>query len=134
VPVNGIVCGEFGALSVNTRFADLAPTLVGVNVTVTVQFAPTFRVAPQVVVLANCEVSGPVNVIEVIDRVVEPSLVRVTTRPVDVEFTTWVEKSTESGLGVAAGLEELSNWKTRWSNLRTTPPKAGSSGRLFHAI
>jgi len=40
VPVSGTDCGLPDALSVNVKDADLAPLLVGENVTLTVQAAP----------------------------------------------------------------------------------------------
>jgi hypothetical protein len=50
VPLSGNCCGLFAALSVTVSVPDRGPTFAGLNVTLTVQFAPTFRLAPQVFV------------------------------------------------------------------------------------
>jgi hypothetical protein len=53
VPLNATLFGLPAALYAMLTLALLAPVLVGVNVTDTVQFAPTASDAPQVVVRAN---------------------------------------------------------------------------------
>jgi hypothetical protein len=53
VPLNATLFGLPAALCAMLTLALLAPVLVGVNVTDTVQFAPTASDAPQVVVRAN---------------------------------------------------------------------------------
>src|SRR5882762_2336661 len=47
VPVNGTVCVPVPALSVTVSVPIRAPTAVGANVTLIVQFAPAARLAPQ---------------------------------------------------------------------------------------
>jgi hypothetical protein len=73
-PLSVTVCGLPVALSVKESVPFTVPFASGVNVTETVHFAPTARVAVQVVVCANPEVGR----IEVSETEVVPVLVTVT--------------------------------------------------------
>src|SRR5215470_6242597 len=88
VPDNGTVCGLPPALSEIVRFPVLAPTTVGVNVTLMVQFAPAASVAgsiPHVFVSAK----SPEVPIELIVNVLVPLFVRVTVCAALVVVSNW---------------------------------------------
>ncbi len=82
VPVSGTSCGELGSLSATLRFAVSAACVVGVNVTLIVQFAPAVNVAgevPQVFVWLKSPAFAPVKErLMPVSEVVPPS-VNVTT-------------------------------------------------------
>src|SRR5712692_6764301 len=75
VPERATVCGLPGALSLNDNVPLRAPFLVGVNVTLTAQFAPAATVAPQVLL----EIwKSPLAVMLEMFSVALPTLVSVT--------------------------------------------------------
>ena len=73
VPVSGSVWGLSGALSLTEIEPVNVPVALGVNVTLSVQLASGFTVAPQVFVSAN----GPVAVMVPTDRIPSPVFVSV---------------------------------------------------------
>ena len=92
VPVKGTVCGLPPALSVIVRFPERAPTAVGANVTLMLQFAPAARVAglighavPPVLVSAK----SPEAAIELTVKAPAPVLVRVTGCAALVVVSNW---------------------------------------------
>ena len=81
VPLSETVCGELGSLSATCRVADSAACVVGVKVTLIVQFAPPARVAGeagQVFVRPKSPAFVPVVLRLLIVRAVVPLFVRVT--------------------------------------------------------
>jgi hypothetical protein len=68
VPVKLTICGEFDAVSVTERVPVRVPATVGENVTLTVQFAPPFSVAGQLLV-------WPKSPLDAIEMVVDTLLV-----------------------------------------------------------
>jgi hypothetical protein len=78
VPVKGTECGLPAASVAMLTEADFAPTLVGVNTTVKVQFAPAARLAPQPFARMNSAAFGPVSVMLMMLSVVAPLLVSIT--------------------------------------------------------
>lgn len=79
VPDSVALSGLLEALVVKVREADRAPRAVGVNVTLTTQFKPAARVAPQVFAeMAKSPGFAPVRVMLVIVTVAGPVLVSVT--------------------------------------------------------
>jgi hypothetical protein len=104
VPVNGIVWGVPGALSLTERFAVREPVAVGRKVTLMLQFAPAARVAPQVVVLAKSAAFVPVKPMVVMLMLEFPVFDRVTARALLVVFNNCTPKASEVGDSCAAGL------------------------------
>ena len=104
VPVNGIVWGLPGALSVTDRFAVREPVAAGRKVTLMLQFAPAARVAPQVVVLAKSAAFVPVNAMLVMLMVEFPVFDNVTARELLVVLITCTPNASEVGDSCAAGL------------------------------
>ena len=75
LPVNGTVCGLPPALSVIVSVPARAPSAVGANVTLMMQFAPAAKLAPQ----GLLEIAkSPEAAIEVIVNALAPVFVRVT--------------------------------------------------------
>jgi len=77
-PLNAILCGEPAALSAMETAADIAPPAIGVKCPWMVQFAPTARLAPQVLAKINEEALRPATAMLEIHKVAAPVLVSVT--------------------------------------------------------
>ena len=98
VPVRLTVCGEFAAVSVMVIEPVRVPDAVGVKVTFTVQFAPAFSVAGQVLVSAK----SPLGAMEiVVPRA--PEFVTVMGWLALVVPTACEQKVSEVGEGVMIG-------------------------------
>lgn len=98
-PVNGTVCGLFGAESEIDRTPVLVPPTVGVNVTLMVQEDPAASVPEQLLVCAKLpvvEIAMPVTL-------AVPELVSVTGCEALVVFSGWFEKVSVVGASVMAG-------------------------------
>ena len=78
LPVNAMVCGDVVALSVMVTLAVIAPTIVGWKWPWMVHVAPTARVAPQLLAMANCEAFVPVTAMLVKVSAAVPVLVKTT--------------------------------------------------------
>src|SRR5580658_7852574 len=98
VPLRAIVCVVGFALSVMVTEGVAVPLANGVNVTVTVQLAPTARLVPHVFVTPNHVASVPVIVIEVKVSVAVPVFVIVEVCGALLVFTFWLPKLSEVGL------------------------------------
>ena len=61
VPLSGITCMPLLSLSVMVRMADLAPSPLGLNITVTVQLEPNFTLPAHVSVSEKSPASAPLN-------------------------------------------------------------------------
>jgi hypothetical protein len=102
VPKRLMLCGLSPALSLIVRDAVLDPPAVGVNVTLTVQFAAGRTVGPQVVAdWAKSPLFVPVKNIELMFNVSLPLFVTVTVWAVLVVATAWVVNVSVAGAIVA---------------------------------
>ena len=90
VPLSVTLCGLPVALSAIESVPVREPVVVGLNVTLTVQFAPAAKLVPQLFV---CEKS-PVVETEVMLRLPEPLFVTVTVCAALATFTCWLPKVT----------------------------------------
>ena len=103
VPFRLTVSGPFGSLVTKTTAADSAPTILGVNVIVTVHVALTAREAPHALVRPKSGALAPLIVIEVIFSIAVPVFFSVNTWPVEVVPTAILRKVKPDGVTVAAG-------------------------------
>ena len=85
------------------RVAARDPRAVGLNVTLIVQLAPTFKDVPQVVVREKSEALAPVIGVLLIVIVAVPVFRRVTPDALLLVFTAWMPKSTDVGETLAMG-------------------------------
>src|ERR1700719_2496618 len=90
VPVRTAVCGLPGSLSDTLSVAVAAPGVVGWNVTLMVQLAPTASVLPQLLVCANNADDTPPMVTEMEVAVAALLLVRVTVSAGAAGVVVWV--------------------------------------------
>jgi hypothetical protein len=97
VPVRTAVCGLPASLSVTLNVAVAAPAVVGRNVTLMVQLAPTASVLPQLLVCANNADDTPPMVTEMEVAVAALLLVRVTVCPGLVVLMVWLPNATVVG-------------------------------------
>jgi hypothetical protein len=95
--------GFAGSLLEIVNTAVLAPVVVGVKVTLIVQFAPAARVAPQVAVCAKLPGFSPVSTILLMVNGAVPALIRVTVLAALVVFTNWPANVSEVGDTPAIG-------------------------------
>ena len=99
VPESDALSGLLEALVRNVSDADRAPSAVGVNVTLTVQFSPAASVPPQVFAeMAKSPGFAPVRVMLVIVTVAGPVFVSVTVCALLVPATTTLPKGRLTGL------------------------------------
>src|SRR5712691_12342229 len=106
VPVNGTVCGLPAALSVIVSVPVRAPTAVGANVTLIVQFAPAARVAGligQATTPVLDSAKSPEAAIELIVTALAPVLVRVTVFAALVVVSSWPPKARLVGASPTLG-------------------------------
>jgi hypothetical protein len=99
VPLNGIVCGLFGALSVMVTDPYRLPLAVGVKVTLIIQVAPGARVVPQELVCAK----SPLAATLVKVKGEPPIFVKKRDCGALLEPTDWGEKYRLLGERVTAG-------------------------------
>ena len=102
VPDSGTVCGLFAALSVIVMLPVRAPSWVGVNVTLMMQFAPAASVLPHGFVLAT-GAKSPLTTMLLMFSVELPVLESVTVFPVAVVPTTVLPNTSDVGDSVTAG-------------------------------
>ena len=107
VPVSATVSvGASGSLVLITMLAARAPITVGVNVTLTAQFAPAAMPAPpigQVLVWAKSSVFVPAVAILLMRSAAVPELYTVTNCAALVVLSAWFPNTREVGVAVAAG-------------------------------
>ena len=99
VPPRETVWGELPALSVSVRVPVAAPVVVGVNVMEMMQFAPTARDEPQLLVWAN----GPEMLVAEMVSGSCPVLVRMTIWAALVAPMAWAGKLSVPGAKTASG-------------------------------
>ena len=78
IPLRLTLCGALATESLNTNVAERVPSAVGVNVTVTVQLAPTPSAAPHVVAALKSVAFAPVTQILLMPRIAFPEFVTIT--------------------------------------------------------
>jgi hypothetical protein len=101
-PERDTACGLFDAESVNIRLADRAPFAEGVNVTLTVQLAPTARLVPQVLAeMVKSPALDPEIAMLVMDIAVLAPFVSVTVCAAVVEPTAFDAKVRFPGVTLA---------------------------------
>ena len=106
VPVSGTVCGLPAALSVMVKVPARAPSAVGVNVTLILQFAPAASVAGligQAVAPVLVSAKSPEAAMVLIVRGPVPVSVSVTICAVLVVFSCWLPKARLVGASPTAG-------------------------------
>lgn len=109
VPVSGTVCGLPAALSVMVKVPARAPSAVGVNVTLILQFAPAASVAGLIgqavaPVLVSAKSLGAGMEMVLIVRGPVPVFVSVTICAVLVVFSCWLPKARLVGASITAGV------------------------------
>jgi hypothetical protein len=92
------------------KVAALAPLLVGLNVTFTVQLAFPASEVPQLWVKPNCPGFVPTRAIPVIGTAVLPVFVTVTGRAALVVFVAWFPKASDWGETVSADVDVARSW------------------------
>jgi hypothetical protein len=109
LPLSATLCElpALGALSVKTRLDDRLFLAVGVNVTLTEQVAPGFRLATQLfATMAKSPTLPPVIATLVIVTGEPPELVTRTDRGALVVFCVWFPNDNDVGFRVTAGISE----------------------------
>ncbi len=99
MPVSAMTWGESGAASLTVTAPLIAPAVVGVKVTLTLQLAATFNVAGQLLVCTKF----PLAVIEETVIAVVPLFFKVIGFVALVVPTTWGGKVSANGVGVTTG-------------------------------